>query len=160
MAKLALFALTLTAVVAFCEVSAYRTTITTTTIEDNSLVPPFVDGLDNRRQIPMEQCRSQIPMEQLNHCQMHLTQGIINSDEMVVNPRRPMQQEQQHLVQCCTQLKKVSRQCQCDAIQQVYDEARQQGGVGEMRQMLTKAQRLPTDCRLEVQECPLLSPYV
>nr|AII01839.1 PawS-like preproalbumin 1 [Tetrachyron orizabensis] len=157
MAKLALFALTFTAIVAFSAVSAYRTTIITTTIEDNGLMIPLLDSLDN----PQEQCRSQIPIEQLSHCQMHLTQGIIFDDklEMVVNTRRPMQQ-QQHLQQCCSQLKRVSEQCQCDAIQQVYDEARRQGGVTEMRQMLTKAQRLPTDCRLEVQDCPLASPRV
>nr|AII01837.1 PawS-like preproalbumin 1 [Espeletia schultzii] len=152
MAKLALFALTLTAILAFYEVSAYKTTIITTTIEDNGLLP-VLDGLDNRRG-SQEQCRSQVSIQQLNHCEMHLTQG------MVVNPRRPFQQEQQHLQQCCSQLKRVSEQCQCDAIQQVYDEARQQGEVTEMRQMLSKAERLPTDCRLDVQECPLVSPRV
>nr|AGO21653.1 PawS-like preproalbumin 1 [Arnica montana] len=152
MAKLALFALTLTAIVAF-SVSAYRTTIITTTIEDNGVLPPMLDSPDNRRG-SQEQCRRQIPMEQLNHCEMHLAEGIV-SDEMVV-----MKEQQQHLQQCCSQLKRVSEQCQCDAIQQVYDVARQQGGVMEMRQMLTKAQRLPADCGLEVQDCPLVSPRV
>ncbi|KAI3828314.1 hypothetical protein L1987_02414 [Smallanthus sonchifolius] len=144
MAKLALFVLTLTAIVAVSAVSAYRTTIITTTIEDN-------------RRGSQEHCHSQIPIQQLNHCEMHLTQGII-SGPMVVIPRRPFQQEQQHLEQCCSQLQRVNEQCQCDAIQQVFDEARQQGGVMEMRQMLSKAERLPTDCRLDVQECPLVSP--
>nr|ARD06076.1 PawS-like protein 1b [Hymenopappus tenuifolius] len=158
MAKLALLlALTLTAIVAFSAVSAYRTTITTTTIEDNGLVPPVYDGLDNGLIPPIadglqdnnrrgsgEQCGRQISSEQLNHCEMHLT--------------RP--QEQQHLQQCCSQLRRVSEQCQCDAIQQVFDQARQQGGAGQMQQMLSKAQRLPNDCRLEVQDCPIRSPRV
>nr|ARD06078.1 PawS-like protein 1b [Melampodium paludosum] len=209
MAKLALLALTLTAVVAVSAVSAYRTTIITT--EDNGgvlpnavepwipfdalpnafepwipfdalpngvvpwippfdalpngvvpWIPPFdalpngvvpwippFDALDNRRG-PQEQCSSEIPIQQLNQCQMHLTQGI--------GSRRSMQQEQQHLEQCCSQLKRVSERCQCEAIQQVFDEARQQGGV--MSQMLEKARRLPTECRLDVQDCPIWSPRV
>ncbi|KAK9049876.1 hypothetical protein SSX86_031155 [Deinandra increscens subsp. villosa] len=148
MAKLALLALTLTAIVALASVvSAYRTTIiTTTTIDEN-----------RRGGSQGGQCRMQIPMEQLSHCQMHLAEGIMSrSDEM--NPRRRGQQE--HLQQCCSQLNRVSGQCQCEAIQQVFDQARQQGDVMEMRQMLSKAQRLPTDCRLEVQDCPIRSPRV
>nr|AII01836.1 PawS-like preproalbumin 1 [Kingianthus paniculatus] len=172
MAKLALFALIFTAIVAFSAVSAYRTTITTTTIQDNGIIPvldgldngivplidgldngivPLIDGLDN----PQEQCRSQIAIEQLNHCQLHLTQGIL---KMVVDPRRPMQQ--QHLRQCCSQLKNVSPQCQCDAIEQVFNQARQQGGQRAIPQIASKAQRLPNDCGLEVQDCPLAVPRV
>nr|ARD06065.1 PawS-like protein 1a [Tetragonotheca texana] len=141
MAKLALYALTLTAIVAFSAVSAYKTTIITTTVEDNGVI--ILDGLDNRRG-SQEQCRRQISTQQLNHCQMHLTQP----------------QQQQHLQQCCSQLRRVSEQCQCDAIQQVFDEAWQQGGGMEMQQMMSKAQRLPNDCRLDVQQCPLRSPRV
>ncbi|KAL8239218.1 hypothetical protein R6Q59_015785 [Mikania micrantha] len=152
MAKFALvFALTLTAIVAFSAVSAYRTTIITTTIDDTGVNTPWSTGLDNRKG-SQEQCRTQIPIQQLNHCQMHLTQWT----SLVVNPM----QKQQHLQQCCTQLKQVSKECQCDAIQQVFDEARQQAGVTQVRQMLSKAQRLPTECSLEVQECPLVSPRV
>ncbi|KAD6453997.1 hypothetical protein E3N88_08703 [Mikania micrantha] len=95
-----------------------------------------------------KQCHNKIPIDQVNHCKMHLTQGVIISNDvpkMVVN-RRPMQQ--QHLQQCCTQLKKVSHECQCDAIQRGYDEARRQGGVIEMRLIL------------EVLDCPLVSPRV
>nr|ARD06063.1 PawS-like protein 1a [Echinacea purpurea] len=144
MAKLALFALTFTAVVAFSSVSAYRTTIIT--VEDNGIVPVIIDGLDN----PWG--RRQIPIEQLNHCQMHLTQGI----------RRPFQQQQQqqHLQQCCSQLKQVDPQYQCDAIQQVFAEARVQGGRQAVSQIASKAQRLPNDCGLEVQQCPLAVPQV
>nr|ARD06060.1 PawS-like protein 1a [Coreopsis tinctoria] len=150
MAKLALFALAFTAIVAFSAVSAYKTTIVTTIIESNEFYMPL-DALDNKKS--SQQCHSQVPIEQLNHCKMHLTQGIL-FDKMAARPF------QQHLQQCCSQLKQVSEQCQCDAIQKVYDEARLQGGVVQMRQMLSKAQRLPNDCELEVQECPLASPRV
>ncbi|KAI7736197.1 hypothetical protein M8C21_007978 [Ambrosia artemisiifolia] len=144
MTKLELFALTFTVIVAFSAVSAYKTTIVTTIVEDNGLVPPLLDGLDN----PQEQCRSQIQSQQLDHCQMHLTQGI-------QNPRRPFQREQQHLQQCCSQLNQVNPECQCDAIRQVFNEARRQGGQRAISQIASKAQRLPNDCGLEVQHCPL-----
>ncbi|KAM0070769.1 putative bifunctional inhibitor/plant lipid transfer protein/seed storage helical [Helianthus anomalus] len=151
MAKLALFAFTFTALVAFSAVSAYTTTITTTTtntVQDNDMIALW-DGLDN----PQEQCRSQVSTKQLNHCQMHLTQGIMN-------PRRPFQKEQQHLQQCCSQLKQVNPQCQCDAIQQVLTQARQQSGPRTVPQIESKAQRLTNDCGLEVQHCPLAVPRV
>ncbi|KAF5773884.1 putative bifunctional inhibitor/plant lipid transfer protein/seed storage helical [Helianthus annuus] len=148
MAKLALFALTFTALIAFSAVSAYRTTITTNTVQDNDIIAIW-DSLDN----PQEQCRSQVSIKQLNHCQMHLTQGIMN-------PRRPFQKEQQHLQQCCSQLKQVNPQCQCDAIQQVLTQARQQSGLQTVPQIESKAQRLTNDCGLEVQHCQLAVPMV
>ncbi|KAI3828312.1 hypothetical protein L1987_02412 [Smallanthus sonchifolius] len=156
MAKLALFAYTLTAIVAFSEVSAFKTPISTTTIEDSG-DGTLAGSLDYPMRGSQKHCRSEIPIQQVNHCQMHLTQGIISNDKpkMVVN-RRQRPQPQKHLLQCCAQLKKVSKRCQCHAIQQAYDKARREGGVLEMRQMLSKAQRLPNICRLEVPECPLV----
>nr|ARD06067.1 PawS-like protein 1b [Senecio pinnatifolius var. maritimus] len=158
MSKLALVALAFVAIiVAISEVSAYRTTITTTTIEDNFFDAAKIDHLDNRGS--PKQCRRQIPIQQVNHCQMHLTEGIIFDAKLkMVVDNKQKQQQQQHLQLCCNQLKKVDQQCQCDAIQVVFDEARQQGDVMESRQMLRKAQNLPNDCKLQVQECPLVSP--
>lgn len=167
MAKLALVALAFVAIVTISEVAAYKTTITTTTVEnnyfeeythdrlDNAIVGLPLDSLSDNRGSP-KQCRRQIPIQQVNHCQMHLTEGIIFDDKlkMVVDNK----QQQQHLQLCCNQLKKVDQECQCDAIQVVYDEARLQGDVMESRQMLNKAQNLPNDCKLKVQECPLVSP--
>nr|ARD06059.1 PawS-like protein 1a [Gaillardia pulchella] len=129
-------------------------------LEDNGWGRPKFDGLGDNGRYSGE-CRRQIPMEQLNHCQMHLSQqqqlGIL---KMVVNPRKQQQQEQQHLQQCCSQLQQVSPQCQCEAIQQVFDESRQHADVIRMRQMLSKAERLPSDCSLEVQDCPIRAPRV
>ncbi|KAK1418034.1 hypothetical protein QVD17_27171 [Tagetes erecta] len=145
MTKLALFAL---AIIAFSAVvSAYKTTIITTTIDDTEF-PGIYDG-------SQEQCRMQVSTQELNHCQKHLTENIKMG--VMVNKK---QKEQQHLQQCCGQLKKVSEQCQCDAIQRVFDQARSKSGVIETRQMLRKAQNLPNECGLEVQDCPLVSPRV
>nr|ARD06066.1 PawS-like protein 1a [Melampodium paludosum] len=181
MANLSLVALTLAAIVAVSAVSAYRTTITTTP-EGNGYWRSSWDGLDNHRngywrsswdgldnrngywrsswdgldnrRGSQEQCGSQIPIQELTYCQMHL---ITFDDQMLVNPRKAFNQGQQHLQQqCCSQLKRVSGQCQCDAIQQVLNQARvAQGGVGDMQQMLSKAQKLPTECSLDVQQCSI-----
>nr|ARD06053.1 PawS-like protein 1a [Ligularia przewalskii] len=163
MAKLALVTLAFVAIVTISVVSAYRSTITTTTIEDNGMYRHSEDSLLDSRGSRPEQCRRQIPFQEVNHCQMHLMEGIDFDEKlkMVVDDiRRPMQEEH-HLQQCCTQLKNLEQECQCDAIQEVFDEARQQGGgVIKMRQMLSKAQNLPNDCKLQVQECPLVSPRV
>nr|ARD06082.1 PawS-like protein 1c [Steirodiscus tagetes] len=154
MAKLALVALAFVAIVAFA--SAYRTTITTTIVDDNYLEEYTHDSLSNKKGISF-QCRQEIPIQEVNHCQMHLTEGILFQDKlkMVVDNK----QQQQHLQMCCRQLNNVDQQCQCNAIQVVFDEARMQGGgVIKMRQMLDKAQNLPKDCKLQVKDCPLVSP--
>nr|AFQ93666.1 preproalbumin PawS1 [Sabazia liebmannii] len=150
MAKLALV-LAMAAIVAFVEVSGYKTTITTITTEDTNggcyslPLPPFYfcpNGLDNRKGSSV-QCDRQIPIQQLNHCQMHLTQG------------QGQQQQQQHLNLCCNQLQQVKEQCQCEAIKQVAKQAQRQlqGGQQQMEQMLRKVQMLPNQCNLEVKKC-------
>nr|ARD06071.1 PawS-like protein 1b [Inula racemosa] len=189
MAKLALVALiVLTACILATfshQVSAYKTIITTTTIHDDNgyLFPDglpttihdngyvFPDGLPTGDDNPSrggsqpqeEQCRSQVERQQLNHCQMHLTQG--------------QGQEQEHLQQCCDQLKQVRpEQCQCEAIQNVVQQAAQQqqqqqggrrrGGQGQgqqqqqqIQEILRKAQMLPNQCNLQVKQCPIRIPF-
>lgn len=142
MTKLTLLALALVAFTAV--VSAYKTTIITTTIDDETGI--YEGG-------SQEQCQTQISAQEFNYCEKHLTQDI----KMVLNKKK---KTQQNLQQCCAQLQRVSGQCQCDAIQQVFDQARRQIGVVEMRQMLRKAQNLPNECGLEVQDCPIASPRV
>nr|ARD06054.1 PawS-like protein 1a [Tanacetum coccineum] len=174
MAKLALLALAFTAIVAFSEVSGYRTTITTTTVEDNGLpFPPYYSsgGIWDPIASP-EQCRRQIQSQQLplDHCQMHITQQSPFESQLRMPVANPRQQEP-HLQLCCNQLKNVAEPCQCEAIQQVFEQAqqqqkqggrqgRQQGGQQQMQQMLRKAQQLPNDCNLQVQQCPIRSPRV
>nr|ARD06075.1 PawS-like protein 1b [Cosmos bipinnatus] len=169
MAKLAVFAIVFTAFIALSGVGS-RKTITTSTVLDNDFksvweglenyIDPAIgkrfgdgvdnavvidgriwDGLDNGKRFG-EQCRSQIPIEQLNHCKMHLTQ-------------------EQHLQQCCNQLKQVSEQCQCAAIQQAFSKAwQQEGGLQKVSQIASKAYKLPNDCGLKVKDCPLKVPRV
>ncbi|GJX14309.1 PawS-like preproalbumin 1 [Tanacetum coccineum] len=154
MAKLALLALAFVAIVAFSEVSAYKTTITTTTIEDE------VDFSKRGSNSSPEECQSQIQLQELNYCQMHLSQGMSASfDDKIM---MPMEKDQlPHLQMCCSQLlMNVETQCQCEAIQELFDQARIQGGQLEMLQKLKKAQMLPKECKLQVQDCPIRSPRI
>nr|AFQ93659.1 preproalbumin PawS1 [Heliopsis helianthoides var. scabra] len=144
MAKLALVVLALATILAFVEVSGYTTT-TTTTIEDNGRCRAgmfrsycYMDGLDNPR-------GCQIPIQQLNHCQMHLTSFDYKLRMAVENP------QQQHLGLCCNQLQQVQEQCQCEAIKEVLEQAFSytQGAQGQMMErMVQKAQMLPNQCNL------------
>nr|AFQ93655.1 preproalbumin PawS1 [Helianthus nuttallii] len=163
MAKL--ITLVVLAILAFVEasVSGYKTSISTITIEDNGRctksIPPvcFPDGLDN----PIEDNSfrfypdgldnpggCQIRIQQLNHCQMHLTSFDYKLRMAVENPK------QQHLNLCCNQLQEVEKQCQCEAIKQVVEQAQKQlqqgqGGQQQVQQMVKKAQMLPNQCNFQ-----------
>nr|XP_043630731.1 2S seed storage protein-like [Erigeron canadensis] len=115
-------------------------------------------------QSSLKRCRqsSKIQVEHLNNCHMHLItddQGITSYYKiwMKTDIAQQPKKKHQYLEACCNQLKNVERQCLCDAIQEVFDEARRQGsggGVVKMRQMLSKAQNLPIDCGMGVEKCP------
>nr|ARD06052.1 PawS-like protein 1a [Senecio pinnatifolius var. maritimus] len=170
----AIVVLAFAAIIAFSEVSAYKTTITTTTIDDNGSLVYQIDGLEKTSITTTDedngllgitdgldnpsgstnQCRRQIQGQQLNHCQMHITQ-----------PR-----QQQHLQMCCNQLRQVEEQCQCEAIQKVVQQTLQQQQQGgrrgtqgiQQRQILEKAQMIPNQCNLEIQDycrIPIRIPY-
>ncbi|XP_071727203.1 2S seed storage protein-like [Rutidosis leptorrhynchoides] len=139
MAKLALLALTFTVLIAFINVSARITTIT---ISDNDVTDM--------------QCSSQVKIEQLNSCKMHLTQGTHEMNLMMTVEN----QDVSYLQMCCRQLMNVDQECQCNAIQEVFDEVRKRRGVIVMRQILRKAQNLPNDCGLKVKDCPIIAPRI
>nr|ARD06084.1 PawS-like protein C.a [Dimorphotheca sinuata] len=158
MAKLAILAFCLAAFVAFFEVSAYKTTITTTNICDNDKSTP--DVLVDSLPLTMNECWSLLEGQQLNHCVVHVTQRTSFNPKLRMSVANPVQQRGQ-LQECCNQLRQVPNDCQCQALQQVVEEARLQGqleGDG-LVEMLTKANELPNDCKLPDEECmPTLKP--
>ncbi|KAI3703827.1 hypothetical protein L1987_74022 [Smallanthus sonchifolius] len=147
MAKLALFVFTLTAILAFSKVFAYRTTITTTTIEDNGHGSQM-DSLDDPR-TSQAQC-PKITGE--TNCHGHILRDIYSL--------KPNQGPQKSLDLCCNDLKKVTKQCQCDTIHQTYDKAQQNVNEVYKRKVLHAAQILPKDCKLEVKDCQLKGPKI
>nr|AFQ93661.1 preproalbumin PawS1 [Otopappus epaleaceus] len=160
MAKLVVLAVLMTMAamqVAFVEVvSGYRTSITTMiTMEDNGHCIPTTsgpiclrDGLqDNPRGGSCD--RRQIPIQQLNHCQMHLMTSNLDYKLRMPAVEYP-QRQQEHLSLCCNQLRQVEEQCQCEAIKQVLEQAQmQQAGGGQLGQMMKKARMLPNQCSLK-----------
>lgn len=151
MAKIALLvALAFAVIVAFSEVSAYKTTITTTTtIDDNIVDYSGYVSLDNPSR-SKKQCGREIQGQQLNHCRMYLTQGTSFHQ----------QPDQQYLQLCCNQIRQVEEQCQCKAIQELAQQALQQQPQGrkqggQMQQVLKKVHMLPNQCKLEIQKCQI-----
>ncbi|KAK3024300.1 hypothetical protein RJ639_043162 [Escallonia herrerae] len=148
MAKLTILAAALLALLALAEASTYRTTITTTTIEE-----------ENPRGGGSQRCREQFhQQQQLRHCQMYMRQGSQYDAELAlamvdgVNPQR-----QQHLTECCRQLRNIDEQCRCQAIREMVRQQQMGGGSQqeEMQEMAQKAQYLPRRCNMEPQQCQI-----
>ncbi|GJX64204.1 2S seed storage protein-like protein [Tanacetum coccineum] len=142
MAKLIVLALAFAAIVAFA--SAYSTIVTTTFEDDNQYSP--------------QRCTQRLQGQRFNQCQKYLQQGQGAFDQWWPFS----QQSEQGVEQCCNELERVDQQCQCAAVQQVYQKAQQmqgqQGGLfggQKIQQLREKAQNLPNRCNLRVQSCPL-----
>ncbi|KAK3024301.1 hypothetical protein RJ639_043163 [Escallonia herrerae] len=147
MAKLTILAAALLALLALAEASTYRTTITTTTIEEEN---PRGGGSRQR-------CQEQF-QQQLRHCQMYMRQGspydagLALAMVVGVNP-----QQQQHLRECCQQLRNIDEECRCEAIRQMVRQQQMGGGSQQeqMQGMAQKAQYLPRRCNMEPQQCQI-----
>ncbi|KAF5773878.1 putative bifunctional inhibitor/plant lipid transfer protein/seed storage helical domain superfamily [Helianthus annuus] len=141
MDKLALFAFTLTTIVTFYDVSA---TIIENTIKDNGLRM----HMDNPRS-------SQIDCPKANDndaCYVYLADAVSSHQQKMGNQQRLR-------VCCCIVLKNVTKQRQCNDIQQAYNKALPKAKK-VLDQMLVSilAERLPKDCELEVKECQIVKP--
>ena len=139
MAKLTFLATALVALLAIGSVSAHRTTITTTVMEE-----------ENPGQ---QQCREQIQRQQnLRHCQMYLAQaGSEYYDVSMVTDRNP----QQHLRECCQQLQKIDEECRCEGVRTAVRQQQGQREQEEMRQVMQQAQDLPSKCNLSPRRCQI-----
>ncbi|GFZ06544.1 hypothetical protein Acr_18g0007140 [Actinidia rufa] len=115
MAKLTFLATALVALLAIGSVSAHRTTITTTVVEE-----------ENPGQ---QQCREQIQRQ---------------------NPQR-----QQHLRECCQQLRSIDEECRCKGVRMAMRQQKGQWESEEMRQVMQKAQDLPSRCNLSPCRCEI-----
>ncbi|WOH04220.1 hypothetical protein DCAR_0623629 [Daucus carota subsp. sativus] len=162
MANLKLFGALLIALFAVATATTYTTTVTTitTTTEDEG---------SSSQQGSRQQCREEIQGKDFNMCERFLIpdqqQGggslrmIVQSDEG--KQRREEQQELQ--TQCCEELKQIKPMCRCAAIGDVVKQ-QMEGGQSmqskKMRQMLQKAQNLPSRCKFDQpQECSFGQTY-
>ncbi|PSS16262.1 2S sulfur-rich seed storage protein large chain 2 like [Actinidia chinensis var. chinensis] len=140
MAKLTFLATALVALLAIGSVSAHRTTITTTVVEE-----------ENPGQ---QQCREQIQRQQnLRHCQMYLAQGRDQYEVAMATDRN----QQQHLRECCQQLRSMDEECRCEGVRMAVRQQQGQREREEMGQVMQKAQDLPSKCNLSPRRCQIQS---
>ncbi|XP_059664174.1 2S seed storage albumin protein-like [Cornus florida] len=146
MAKLAILAFTLLALLALSKASTI--TVTTTTIDEE----------ENPR--GQQSCHEQIQRQrqQLRHCAKYLSSQRRPYDEeslrMVTNQQ---QQQQQQLRECCNQLENMDEQCRCEAIRQVLRQQQERGEFRgeEMQQVAQRARDLPSRCNLRPHQCQI-----
>ncbi|PSS16261.1 2S sulfur-rich seed storage protein large chain 2 like [Actinidia chinensis var. chinensis] len=145
MAKLTFLATALVALLAIGSVSAHQTTITTTMVEE-----------ENPGQ---QKCREQIQRQQnLRHCQMYLAQGRDQYEVAMVTDRNP--QQQQHLRECCQQLRSIDEECRCEGVRMAVRQQQGQREREEIRQVMQKAQDLPSRCNLSPHRCEIQAGWV
>ncbi|PWA42029.1 PawS-like protein 1a [Artemisia annua] len=157
MAKLAILALALASLVAFTSVTALRTTITTTAIGVGDFI--FADE-------EQQTCHRQVQKEWVRDCKKYLTKSSPYAGDVlkmpVMDPRQ--EQEQEHLFECCEELRGVDEECQCKAVrlafrlaQREQQSAHRAGGEHQQQHLLKKAQNIPSECHLRVKECSITS---
>ncbi|KAL1811496.1 hypothetical protein ACET3Z_021561 [Daucus carota] len=153
MASLKLFGALFIALFAVATATTYTTTVTTitTTTEDEG---------SSSQQGSQQQCRKEIQSKDFNMCEKFLMQGQQQgggSLRMIVQSDQVKEGQQDMQTQCCEQLRQVKPMCRCAAIQDVLKQ-QMEGGQSmqsqKMKQMLQKAQNLPSQCNFDQpQEC-------
>ncbi|XP_071697145.1 2S seed storage protein-like [Rutidosis leptorrhynchoides] len=137
-----------------CDLGNIRTVVTTLTEEDN---------YSRRSSRSSQQC-SEVQGRQFNQCQRYIQQQ--QQGGLILMSINRQGQQQQELRSCCNELENVQRECQCEAMQEVYEQAmrqqqqQQQGRrqssrrAGVEPQMVQRAiQNLKNECNLQVQQC-------
>ncbi|KAK1440029.1 hypothetical protein QVD17_05854 [Tagetes erecta] len=110
------------------------TTITTTTFEDNTS-----SGSDCYQRI--------MGQEMLSHCGMYLMKNVQGGGSQMM----PRGEEEDHMQLCCMQLRNVGKDCMCEGLKMMMNQmpAMMKG------QMMSMAQKLPTQCNLSSQPCQM-----
>ncbi|CAI9294774.1 unnamed protein product [Lactuca saligna] len=135
-----------------CQVGKISITTFTTITEDTTY---------NRRG-SQQQCE-RIRSRQFNQCQNFIQQQLGSYPTLLMSVSKP-----QGLEQCCNELQNVDEECQCEAMQEVYRQAQRQqqqgsqqrgrrGGQHQTQDLQQIVQSLPSQCKLEVQQCRIPS---
>ncbi|KAI3875787.1 hypothetical protein MKX03_023710 [Papaver bracteatum] len=128
--------------VAAVEASIYRTTVTTTEIEDSA---------ENQQS---QRCQRQMRGMRMNMCQQYLRQSSQRGDDIMMEESNPTRQG---LQDCCREMRGVSEECRCEAIRQMVQQMQGQAYQGQMMQ---KARQLPSMCGMRPQYCDIHGRYV
>ncbi|XP_062170565.1 2S seed storage albumin protein-like [Alnus glutinosa] len=123
--------------------AAFHTTVTTVDVDDN---------IENQQRRG-ESCREQVQRQQnLNHCQRYMRQQCESGSFEDGN-------QQQHLQQCCQQLRRMDEQCRCEGLRQVVRQQQGELRGEEMREMMECARHMPNQCHLSPQRCEIRSAW-
>ncbi|XP_049386698.1 2S sulfur-rich seed storage protein 1-like [Solanum stenotomum] len=139
MGKISLVAALLLCLLAFANANTFSVTVAVT--EDN---------IDNP-----QSCQEQIQSQKLNHCRMYISRSHQHfNDElsMVTDDDHEINQAQEHLQQCCQELRNMDTQCRCPALKKmVMQDCGRQGE--EAQRMLGKARYIPRMCNIQPTQC-------
>lgn len=117
--------------------SAYMTVVTTT-----------VAGEEEN---PERGCEREVRQFRMRHCVQWMRSMTGPYEESflrsaVANP----QYEEEHLQECCSELRSVSSPCRCEAIRHMMRRMQEEHGMEEemRREMMQRAESLPRMCRM------------
>ncbi|XP_061983092.1 2S seed storage albumin protein-like [Populus nigra] len=110
--------------------SSYRTTITTVEFDEQS------------SRSRSGGCQEQIRREDLSSCEQYVSQ--ISRPRLALRGIHNRQGDQEQVQQCCQQIRRVDRQCQCDALRSVIEEQTQHQRRPEQEET-QEVQRRATD---------------
>ncbi|XP_015080670.1 2S sulfur-rich seed storage protein 2-like [Solanum pennellii] len=87
-------------------------------------------------------CQEQIHTHRLNHCRMLLSRNELS---MVTEDDDEIRNQQEHLQQCCQELRNIDTHCRCLALKTMV--------TREPELMSQRARSLPRACNIEPTEC-------
>lgn len=148
MAKLAVFAVLFSAFIALASATTYTTVVTTTVDEEGN---------------PQQSCQREMQqMGSMSGCMQYMRSqmgrgpyeaSFLRSD--VANP----EYQEEGLQECCSELRRVSSPCRCEAMRHMMRQMQQHYGQEEQMQMMKERMqslpqmcnmRSPTECRFPV----------
>ncbi|KAL3647484.1 hypothetical protein CASFOL_008452 [Castilleja foliolosa] len=135
MAKLTAFVAFFATLIALSTATTYTTTTVVTEVTE----------------INPQSCQMEIQRMPMTHCKKYLATlsrpyepSFLRSE--VANPARYMEE---HLEECCDEMKSVSSPCRGDAVRSMIKEMKEMWGKEEMQEMMMKkARTIPQKCEL------------
>ncbi|KAK6785562.1 hypothetical protein RDI58_019017 [Solanum bulbocastanum] len=124
MGKISLVAALLLCLLAFANANRFSVTVTEDDIENP------------------QSCQEQMQSHRLNHCRMLLSRKELS---MVTDDDDEMRNQQEHLQQCCQELRNIDTKCRCPALKTMV--------TREPELMSQRARSLPRACNIEPTEC-------
>nr|XP_009784996.1 PREDICTED: 2S sulfur-rich seed storage protein 2-like [Nicotiana sylvestris]XP_016506581.1 PREDICTED: 2S sulfur-rich seed storage protein 2-like [Nicotiana tabacum] len=114
-----------------------------------------------------QRCQEQIQRQRLNHCRIIMTM-LENKRYMYLSRSRQYygdelsmvrdddesNQGQQHLQQCCQELRNMDTQCRCEALRRRRRMMQERGSRGqESERIMERARYLPRTCNIQPTQC-------